>query len=302
MFHLKRFRLLDDLGAGGPAGGVAAPAAAAAPVVPASAPAAPAATPAPTSALTPKPEAFTPDRIPEKYRVTKEDGSIDLEASTLKLAEGYNHLGKRLGSGEAPPDAPEKYSLAGLPDGADIDSLRADPKMQEFMKAAHGAGLNDSQMSLVMNEWLARASVLAEGGAALNAENGEQALRAVWKDDAEFGKNVQFAERAINEFAGKAGLTANDIHAPYTAEINGEKVVFPALANHPAFGRLMAAIGPELGESTAPTNLAPSVPKDWQEQVDQLRAHPGYTDMQHPEHKIVRQKMSTLYAQKYRDE
>jgi hypothetical protein len=124
----------------------------------------------------------------------------------------------------------------------------------------------------------------------------------VWKDDASFSKNIGLADKAINEYIGKAGLTADDVHQPFAVEINGEKVVFPALANHPAFGRLMAAIGPELGEDTAPRNIAASVPQDWQSQVDQLRAHPAYKDTTHAEHAIVRQKAATLYAQRYPDE
>lgn len=297
MHPRHNFPLLDDLGAGGPSGGIAAPA----PAAPAGAPAASPAS-APASALATPPQGFTPDKIPEKYRVNKEDGTLDLEASTLKLTDGYSHLAKRLGSGDAPPEAADKYTLAGLPDGTDIDALRGDPKMQEFLKTAHGAGLNDAQVSMVMNQWLERASMLAEGGAALNVENGVAALKAVWKDDASFSKNLQLADRAINEFIDKAGLKSEDVHQPYVAEINGEKVVFPALANHPAFGRLMAAIGPELGEDTSPRNLAQSVPQDWQAQVDQLRAHEAYANTEHKEHAIVRQKMATLYAQKYRDE
>ena len=46
--------------------------------------------------------------IPEKYQVKKEDGSIDIEASSLKLAEAYGHLEKRLGSGDAPPKTAEE--------------------------------------------------------------------------------------------------------------------------------------------------------------------------------------------------
>src|SRR5690606_31149911 len=34
--------------------------------------------------------------IPEKYRVQKEDGTLDLEASSRKLAEAHGHLEKRL--------------------------------------------------------------------------------------------------------------------------------------------------------------------------------------------------------------
>ena len=50
--------------------------------------------------------------IPEKYQVKKEDGSLDIEASSLKLAEAYGHLEKRMGSGDVPPKTAADYQIA----------------------------------------------------------------------------------------------------------------------------------------------------------------------------------------------
>ena len=50
------------------------------------------------------------DWIPEKHRVTKEDGTFDLEASARKVAEAHGHLEKRFGSGDLPPKTPEEYA------------------------------------------------------------------------------------------------------------------------------------------------------------------------------------------------
>ncbi len=47
--------------------------------------------------------------VPEKFRVTGEDGSFDLEASSKKLAESYKNLEKI--KPQNTPDAPEGYKI-----------------------------------------------------------------------------------------------------------------------------------------------------------------------------------------------
>lgn len=277
-----------------------APSAVAAPAAPtppaATPPAAP--TPAPASMIAPKPEGFTPDKIPEKYRVMKGDGTLDIEASTLKLSEGYGHLHKRMVSGEGPPEAPEKYTLQGLPETVDVKALREDPTMQGFLKAAHAKGMNDAQVSWAVSEYLQRADVLARGGLELNIENGTKAIRTVWKDEAAFDNGMALADRAINAYIEKAGLKPEDVHGPMVVEVDGQQLVFPPLANHPAFARLMAAIGPELGEDVPPRGM-PVVPANWQDQVNEIRANPAYMDSTHAQHHILRKKMGDLYAMRY---
>ncbi|WP_443701018.1 hypothetical protein [Pseudomonas sp.] len=75
-----------------------------------STPAAPAPVPAPTGSVLDS-GANTTDFIPEKYRVVKEDGSLDLDQSSRKLAESYKHLETRLGSGDVPPKTADEYAV-----------------------------------------------------------------------------------------------------------------------------------------------------------------------------------------------
>src|SRR6478736_10297497 len=80
--------VVNDQPAGGEAPASTTPPAAAAPAT------------QPTNLLKQGVEEPTPTEfIPEKYRVTKDDGTLDIEASARKLAEAHGSLEKRLGSG-----------------------------------------------------------------------------------------------------------------------------------------------------------------------------------------------------------
>ena len=67
------------------------------------------------------------DFIPEKYRVNKEDGSLDLEQSSRKMGEAYKHLETRMGTGDAPPKSHDEYAvkLDGV-EGFNWDEFKAD--------------------------------------------------------------------------------------------------------------------------------------------------------------------------------
>ena len=74
-----------------------------------STPAAPAA-PAPTGSVLDSGNTGN-DYIPEKYRTNKEDGTLDLEASSRKVAEAYKQLETRFGSGDVPPKTADEYAV-----------------------------------------------------------------------------------------------------------------------------------------------------------------------------------------------
>ena len=109
--------------------------------------------PAPASVLAAG--ASTTDYIPEKYRTNKEDGTLDLEASSRKVAEAYKHLETRLGSGDVPPKTADEYTvkLEGV-EGFDWDEFKADEGTQSFLKGAHAKGLNNDQVQYVIGEYL----------------------------------------------------------------------------------------------------------------------------------------------------
>ena len=140
--------------------------------------AAPAAEPAPGSVLSTGNTGT--DFIPEKYRTNKEDGSLDLEASSRKVAEAYKHLETRMGSGDAPPKTHEEYALKIEVEGFNWDEFKADESTQSFLKGAHAKGLNNDQVEYVIGEYLKAAPGLIGGAAVLTQQDCTAALKAAW--------------------------------------------------------------------------------------------------------------------------
>lgn len=229
------------------------------------------------------------DWLPEKYRVAKDGGEIDLEASAKKVAEGYAHLSQRLGAGDVPPKTPDEYAPKVEAEGFNWDEFKADPEMQSFLKGAHAKGVTNDQLSFILGEYARVAPGLVEGAGALTVEDCNAALSQVWQTPAEQTQNLQHAYRAASTFAGKVGLSYDDIEAA-------------GLGNNPVFIRLMAAIGPELGEDTSPPAAGLAVgmsDADFATQAADLRnqlAQLHVSDKRRPE---VQAKLDALYAKRY---
>src|SRR3546814_5859459 len=79
----------------------------------AQAPAADPASPPAGESLIVDPAASKPavERIPDKYQVKKEDGTLDPDASWAKFVDGHEALQKKLGAGDVAPAKPEDYKL-----------------------------------------------------------------------------------------------------------------------------------------------------------------------------------------------
>ena len=101
----------------------------------------------------------------------KDDGSLDIDASSRKLAEAYGHLEKRVGSGDVPPKASTEYQVA-VPEPLKeaFGDLNADPMFTQFRDDMHGLGLTQKQFDGVMSRYFELVPQLVQGGAALTAE------------------------------------------------------------------------------------------------------------------------------------
>lgn len=277
--------------AGGSQGGV--------PAAPAPAPAAPAASPAPapapavTSALATAAAPKPGDIFPEKHRVLKEDGTVDSEASAAKLAQAYGHLEKRFGSGDMPPAAPTDYKV-NVPE-AMADALKdwdqaGDEKLQAFLTDAHKAGFTQTQIDTVMGKYFDLMPALAQASQALTPEQQAEAavtdLKKVWATDQDFNANMAHAYRASVQFGEKVGISFEDIEAA-------------GLANNPTFMRLMAAIGPELGEDNPVNEGGQQGGGDWQSQVNELKAQKEALAEKDPRRADIQQRINALYERKY---
>ena len=225
------------------------------------------------------------DLIPEKYRVSKEDGTLDIEASARKQAEGYANLAKKLGEGkpaDAAPESPDAYDPKLEIEGFKWDEVKADPKMQGFLKRMHGKGLNNAQLSEVLGAYYEAAPDLIAGNAELTQEGCEAELAKVWATPEAMTQGKQAAFKAFSAYADKAGVTIAEFEAT-------------GAANNPAVLRFLAAIAPDIGEDRVPSGLGMS----GAESVESLMASPAYLDTKHADHAAVSKKIQEHYQRKY---
>jgi hypothetical protein len=267
---------------------IEAPEAAAAessPAAPAAAPAPAAAAPAPSllqrgAAAAPPPAAAAPAAapaapatIPEKFIVKREDGTVDHEATALKIAtEGYAPLERRLHAGDAPPKAADDYAPT-LPDGFKLDDLKKDPLYTGFLKGAHARGMTNAQLSYVLEGWAQREQMRS------SPEVAEAELRKDWPDDATLQAGLVRAFRATAAYAGN-----DETRARLEAKFS----------NDPDFIRLMSRIGGEMAEDKPAAGLNVNE----SETLDSLMKHPAYFDAKHPEHGMIVSRTKALYAKK----
>lgn len=230
----------------------------------------------------------TTDYIPEKLRVLKEDGSLDQEASSRKVAEAYKHLETRFGSGDVPPKTPEEYAvkLEGV-DGFNWDEFKADPDTQSFLKGAHAKGLNNDQVQYVIGEYLKAAPGLVDGGAQLTRQDCTAALQAVWADEQAMTQNVRASFRAAEAFASEPGKPGNfaTLQAKY--------------GNDPDFIAFTANIGKELKEDSAINNGAQVSEADFAVKVSELRTQLETLPQHDPKRAGIKAQLDSMYDQKF---
>ena len=276
----QRYYLMDAAGEGGDVGGGAGSVTAPAPALASGAVAAPALVPAPAvpapsdpgNALAAGATPATPATIPEKYQVKKEDGTLDVEASSLKLAEAYGHLEKRLGTGDVPPKTADDYQIA-VPDAfKDTWKPEDDPMLQEFKKDAHAAGLNQKQFDFVMSKYFKMAPDLVMGARKLDVEACNAQLRTEWKTDDQYKAEVGKAHKAA---VGYFGADAEAIIAEY--------------GNDPRMVRALAKIGAEMGEDRSINGGGGA---GTQAGVDGLMTSEAYNNPRHPDHTRVSKQVS----------
>jgi hypothetical protein len=215
--------------------------------------------------------------VPEKYRVTNEDGSINWEASALKQAQGYTALAQRLGTGQLPPKTPDEYAPE-LPAGVTMDRLKTDPLFAGFLKGAHSKGMTNEMVSYAIAEFQQR--VQAYDQQRNSPEVAEAELAKVWTTPIQMQQGVAHGFRATKTYA------ADEAHAA---------AIEKKFGNDPDFIRLMANVGKDLGEDKPVAGLTMAE----SESLEALKAHPAYSDARHAEHRVVTAKVSALYTKLY---
>lgn len=214
--------------------------------------------------------------IPEKYQVKKDDGSIDIEASSVKLAEAYGHLEKRLGTGDIPPKSANEYQIA-VPDSLkEVFNPKEDQMFQEFLKSAHAEGLTQKQMDFVMGQYFEIAPRLVSGAQQLSADECTAQLKSEWKTDAQYKAEIGKAFKAAT---GYFGADADYIISTY--------------GNDPRLIRGLAKIGAEMGEDRSTTPPGGAIPGG--QSVESLMSSEAYTNPKHADHARVSKQIADYF-------
>lgn len=216
--------------------------------------------------------------IPEKYQVKKEDGTVDIEASSLKLAEAYGHLEKRMGTGDAPPKSAADYQIT-VPDALKDSWKPAEDKgLQDFLAEAHAAGYTQKQIDLALKTYHGIAPNLVAGNIQLSVEECTASLREVWKTDAEFKEGVDLSYKAAVAYAGDDAQALMDKYG-----------------NDPMIIKAFARIGKELGEDRS---INPGSELPGGTSVESLLVSEAYANPKHPDHAKVSKQIADHYAKK----
>lgn len=222
--------------------------------------------------------------IPEKYRVTKEGGDFDLEASARKLADAHGNLERRLGTGDVPPKEVGEYKVA-PPESMGDYKASDDPTMQGFLADAHKAGITQGQLDVIMKHYFEAVPQLAGAFQQVDQQQATEQLQKVWgKSEAEFKRHAGLAHSGAAAAAERAGVTMEEIEQA-------------GLGNNPTFLRLMSAIGSEFQEDAGPGKT--SFRSFGEEDVQQLMLSDAYKNPRHPEHASVSARVKGYFERKH---
>jgi hypothetical protein len=275
----------DDGGAGGSGAPPATAPAAAPPAAAAPAPATPSGQDPATLLQQGTGGAQGTDWLPEKFRVAKEDGTVDTEASARKLAASYTELEKTRPTGNVPKTA-EEYAPKDLPEGIDFEAVKKDPIFTGFLKGAHARHMTNEDVSYVLGEYFKIAPELIGADKRLSAEEATAELGKVWTDTAAMQANLTQAQRAVKGFGADGDVPG------------GYERLMAKYGNDPDFLAFAASVGKEMQEDTPIADGTPAA-SDWDAEVAKIKADPAYQDERHPQHKGLVERMSQLYQRRY---
>lgn len=222
---------------------------------------------------------WTPDAIPEKFRVKGADGELDLAATVRKVDEHRANLEKRMGAGDIRPKTPDEYKL---PDTDVFKGLQLDEAgAKAFRQEAHDMGLSQKQYEAVMGKWATLAPELVNAAQKDTVDTAVTTLKEVWKGD--YDTNIRESFRVVNAVAQKAGVSFEEVEA--------------AIGNNPVAIRLFAALGPEMREDATPNGAAGAVGGGAQTYEEFIGANwAAYSDPRNPQHKAITARAAQLSA------
>ncbi len=207
--------------------------------------------------------------IPEKFKVTAEDGSVDYKATVAKMNESYSYLEKKVGTGEVAPKSVDEYKLER--EDFDFEEFKADESNKEFLTEAHKHGITNKQLDFLLSEYDKRAVDLVSNSSQIDTDTTVQTLQSDWGDKYE-----------ANIF--------NAVKAARACGITDEQINDPMIGNNVAFIKMAAYFGSQMTEDK-PINNGTPVNVD----IQSLMRSEAFFNPKHPDHKSVKAQIDSYY-------
>lgn len=144
--------------------------------------------------------------IPDKFKVTSEDGTVDYKSTLNKMNESYSYLEKKVGTGEVAPKTEEDYAVER--EGFDFNEFKADESNKAFLKSAHAHGITNKQLDFLLSEYDKRAVDLVSNTSQISTDDVVGTLQTEWGST--YQDNMFSAMRACQA----AGITQEQINDP----------------------------------------------------------------------------------------
>jgi len=207
--------------------------------------------------------------IPDKFKVTAEDGSVDYKATVAKMNESYSYLEKKVGTGEVAPKSVDEYKLER--EDFDFEEFKADESNKEFLTEAHKHGITNKQLDFLLSEYDKRAVDLVSNSSQIDTDTTVQTLQSDWGDKYE-----------ANIF--------NAVKAARACGITDEQINNPLIGNNVAFIKMAAYFGSQMTEDKPVSNGTP-VNVD----ISSLMRSEAFFNPKHPDHKSVKAQIDSYY-------
>lgn len=233
----------------------------------------------------------------------KESKSLSKFSDVENLARGYVNAEKLIGRDKlimpkTDDEFAEIYAKLGCPDDVSGYKLAVDDSkigeqfkglvqqdLESFLPMAKEAGLNNKQAQLIFNKYL---------DASMQMRMAQQA-----KADNELAE----AEAALRKEFGETTDTKLALANRMLSQLGGENVIKAitdsGLGRNTEFIKMMVKLGEahaeELGiDKTG--NSGAMTPAAIRDEIAQLQANPAYLDASHPEHRLIVERVQSLFA------
>ena len=207
--------------------------------------------------------------IPDKFKVTAEDGSIDYKATVAKIHSSYSYLEKKVGTGEVAPKTVDEYKIER--DGFDFEEFKKDESNNSFLKSAHAQGLTNKQLDFILSEYDSRVIDLVSNSSQIDTDTTVQTLQSEWGD--QYQANI-----------------FNAVKAARACGITDEQINDPMIGNNVAFIKMASYFGSQMTEDK-PINNGTPVSTD----IQSLMRSDAFFNVKHPDHKSVKAQIDSYY-------